>query len=162
MRASDEASPRVVVRYWPACINMKNEPSAVRRCPSAPVSKADPQSPHSKKCAKAESKAPLALRTLAAKWATANIALQVFCKAGKVPWKVRPTSDRSLIIGISQSHKVRVVNAHRVVEKHFAFSILTDRGCHGSYPFFRRRLPDPSAPSAIRWIMRLNTKRCTG
>jgi Piwi domain len=60
------------------------------------------------------------------KWATANIALQVFCKAGGFPWKVRPTSDRSLIIGISQSHKVRVVNGHSVVEKHFAFSILTD------------------------------------
>jgi len=60
------------------------------------------------------------------KWAVANIALQVFCKAGGFPWKVRPTSERSLIIGISQSRKLRVLNGHNVVEKHFAFSILTD------------------------------------
>ena len=60
------------------------------------------------------------------KWAVANIALQVFCKAGGFPWKVRPTSERSLIIGISQSHKIKVLNGHNVVEKHFAFSILTD------------------------------------
>ena len=39
------------------------------------------------------------------KWAIANLALQVFCKAGGKPWKVRPTSENSLIIGISQSHK---------------------------------------------------------
>jgi len=46
----------------------------------------------------------------ALKWATANIALQVFCKAGGQPWKVRPTatSERSLIIGISQSHKTNI------------------------------------------------------
>ncbi len=41
------------------------------------------------------------------KWAIGNIALQIFCKAGGHPWKVRPTSEQSLIIGISQSHKVR-------------------------------------------------------
>ena len=63
-------------------------------------------------------------RTL--KWATANIALQIFCKAGGYPWKVRPTSERSLIIGISQSHKTREVAERNVVERHFAFSILTD------------------------------------
>jgi hypothetical protein len=38
------------------------------------------------------------------KWAVANLALQIFCKAGGRPWKVRPTAERSLIIGISQSH----------------------------------------------------------
>jgi hypothetical protein len=63
-------------------------------------------------------------RTL--KWATANIALQIFCKAGGYPWKVRPTSERSLIIGISQSHKTHEIADRNVVEKHFAFSILTD------------------------------------
>ena len=39
------------------------------------------------------------------KWSIANLALQIFCKAGGQPWKVRPTAERSLIIGISQSHK---------------------------------------------------------
>lgn len=62
----------------------------------------------------------------ALKWAIANIALQVFCKAGGYPWKVRPTGERSLIIGISQSHKLRTVEGQRTVEKYFAFSVLTD------------------------------------
>jgi hypothetical protein len=60
------------------------------------------------------------------KWAIGNIALQIFCKAGGQPWKVRPTSDRALILGISQSHKVRVTGAGREIEKYFAFSVLTD------------------------------------
>jgi hypothetical protein len=60
------------------------------------------------------------------KWAIANLALQIFCKAGGQPWKVRPTSERSLIIGISQSHKTRLVEERRKIEKYFAFSILTD------------------------------------
>jgi hypothetical protein len=60
------------------------------------------------------------------KWAIANLALQIFCKAGGQPWKVRPTSERSLIIGISQSHKVRVVDEQRRIEKYFAFSVLSD------------------------------------
>lgn len=64
----------------------------------------------------------------ALKWATANIALQVFCKAGGQPWKVRPTatSERSLIIGISQSHKTRIESDKVKVDKHFAFSVMTD------------------------------------
>jgi len=60
------------------------------------------------------------------KWAIANLALQIFCKAGGQPWKVRPTSERSLIIGISQSHKSRVVDERRKIEKYFAFSVLSD------------------------------------
>ena len=61
------------------------------------------------------------------KWAIANLALQIFCKAGGYPWKVRPTApDQSLIIGISQSHKVvKGTNQFRV-EKYFAFSVMTD------------------------------------
>lgn len=60
------------------------------------------------------------------KWSVANIALQIFCKAGGLPWKVRPVGERSLIVGISQSHKVRKTEEKPVVEKYFAFSILTD------------------------------------
>jgi len=60
------------------------------------------------------------------KWAIANIALQVFCKAGGQPWKVRPTSEPTLIIGISQSHKVKELNNERTVERYFAFSVMTD------------------------------------
>lgn len=61
------------------------------------------------------------------KWAVASLALQIFCKAGGQPWKVRPTpSERSLIIGISQSHKWVTANDKRRIDKHFAFSVLTD------------------------------------
>ena len=60
------------------------------------------------------------------KWAIANLALQIFCKAGGKPWKVRPTAERSLIIGVSQSHKSRLVGAKVQIDKYFAFSVLTD------------------------------------
>ncbi len=60
------------------------------------------------------------------KWSIANLALQIFCKAGGLPWKVRPTAERSLIIGISQSHKTRLINDRHEIEKYFAFSVLTD------------------------------------
>jgi hypothetical protein len=60
------------------------------------------------------------------KWAIGNLALQIFCKAGGRPWKVRPTAEHSLIIGVSQSHKCRIVNDRVQVDKYFAFSVLTD------------------------------------
>jgi len=60
------------------------------------------------------------------KWAIANIALQIFCKAGGKPWKVRPTTDRTLIIGISQSHKTAKVDGRTRVERYFAFSVMSD------------------------------------
>jgi len=60
------------------------------------------------------------------KWAIANLALQIFCKAGGKPWKVKSASKDSLIIGISHSHKVREIDGKPVVEKYFAFSVLTD------------------------------------
>ena len=61
------------------------------------------------------------------KWAIANLALQIFCKAGGQPWKVLPTeTERCLIIGISQSHKLHKVDGKTKVEKYFAFSVMTD------------------------------------
>jgi argonaute-like protein implicated in RNA metabolism and viral defense len=62
----------------------------------------------------------------ALKWSVANIALQVFCKAGGQPWKVKPVNERALIIGISQSHRVTHVSGRHHIEKYFAFSVLTD------------------------------------
>ncbi|MGI0015448.1 MAG: Piwi domain-containing protein, partial [Nitrososphaera sp.] len=60
------------------------------------------------------------------RWSVANIALQLFCKAGGFPWKVQTTGNQCLILGISQSHKVRKEMNETKVEKFFAFSILTD------------------------------------
>ena len=63
---------------------------------------------------------------LTLKWSVGNIALQIFCKAGGKPWKIKPTDDHCLIIGISQSHREAIVHGKRTIEKYFAFSILTD------------------------------------
>jgi hypothetical protein len=63
---------------------------------------------------------------LTLKWSVGNIALQLFCKAGGKPWKIKPTDDHCLIIGISQSHRAAVIHGKRTIEKYFAFSILTD------------------------------------
>jgi argonaute-like protein implicated in RNA metabolism and viral defense len=60
------------------------------------------------------------------KWSVANIALQIFCKAGGLPWKVKSSHQSSVIIGISQSHKVKPDSETNEIEKYFAFSILTD------------------------------------
>lgn len=60
------------------------------------------------------------------KWAIANIALQIFCKGGGQPWKVRPTAERSLIIGISQSHKTIGERENKRIERYFAFSVMSD------------------------------------
>lgn len=62
----------------------------------------------------------------ALKWAIANIALQIFCKAGGKPWKVRPSTEPTLIVGISQSHKIRASSQGRKVERYFAFTVMTD------------------------------------
>jgi argonaute-like protein len=62
----------------------------------------------------------------ALKWAIANIALQIFCKGGGKPWKVRPSPERTLIIGISQSHKTSSIGEHTKVDKYFAFSVMSD------------------------------------
>ena len=60
------------------------------------------------------------------KWSVANIALQIFCKLGGQPWIVRPTPTRTLIIGISQSHKIKVENGVSTVSRYFAFSVMTE------------------------------------
>ena len=56
------------------------------------------------------------------KWSTAGIGLQVFAKAGGIPWKVRPQTERCLIVGIGQAH--RIINGH--IDRYFAYSVLTD------------------------------------
>lgn len=62
----------------------------------------------------------------ALKWAVGNIALQIFCKAGGQPWKVKPSTEPTLIVGISQSHKLKEQAGKRIVEKYFAFTVMTD------------------------------------
>ena len=56
------------------------------------------------------------------KWSISNIALGVFAKMGGHPWKVKPQTDKCLIIGIGQSHKI----VDGTIDKYYAYSVLTD------------------------------------
>lgn len=56
------------------------------------------------------------------KWSISNIALQIFAKLGGKPWKVKPSSERSIIFGIGQAHQ----KVDGTIIKYFAYSICTD------------------------------------
>jgi hypothetical protein len=56
------------------------------------------------------------------KWSVSNIALQIFAKLGGVPWKVVPSHNKCLIVGIGQAHKLGVQG----IEKYFAYYVATD------------------------------------
>ena len=56
------------------------------------------------------------------KWAASNIGLQIFAKAGGIPWKVRPRKEKSLIVGIGQAHRW----VGRRIERYYAYTVLTD------------------------------------
>jgi hypothetical protein len=58
----------------------------------------------------------------ALKWSVSNIGLALFAKMGGQPWKVRPETDRCLIVGLGQAHRI----VEDSVEKYFAYSVLTD------------------------------------
>ena len=57
------------------------------------------------------------------KWSTSGIALQIFAKAGGTPWRVVPATERCLIVGVGQAHKVVVGGG---IERYFAYSVLSD------------------------------------
>jgi len=56
------------------------------------------------------------------KWAAASIGLQLFAKAGGIPWKVLPSNERCLIIGLGQAHD----EEDGKVKRYFSYSVLTD------------------------------------
>jgi hypothetical protein len=58
----------------------------------------------------------------ALKWSVSNIGLAIFAKMGGIPWRVKPSTNRCLVVGIGQAH--RIVN--RRVERYIAYSVLTD------------------------------------
>ena len=57
------------------------------------------------------------------KWSSSSIGLQIFAKAGGIPWKVRPQTENCLIVGIGQSHRW---SEEKRIERFFAYSVLTD------------------------------------
>lgn len=60
------------------------------------------------------------------KWSISNIGLQIFSKLGGKPWKVKPSNEECMIIGVGQSHDVVDEGDKVRVEKYFAYSVLTD------------------------------------
>ena len=56
------------------------------------------------------------------RFAISNIGLQMFAKMGGEPWVVRPETPECLVVGIGQAHRRR----ERLIEKYFAYSILTE------------------------------------
>lgn len=58
----------------------------------------------------------------ALKWSISNIGLALFAKMGGVPWRVKPSTERCLIVGIGQAHSI----VEDRVEKYVAYSVLTD------------------------------------
>lgn len=57
------------------------------------------------------------------KWSISNIGLGIFSKLGGMPWKLQPTHDKCLIIGIGQSHRIRNEGG---IERYYAYSVLSD------------------------------------
>jgi Piwi domain len=56
------------------------------------------------------------------KWLISNIALALFAKMGGVPWRIKPSTNRCLIVGIGQAH--RKIENH--IARYIAYSVLTD------------------------------------
>ncbi|WP_223654181.1 Piwi domain-containing protein [Hymenobacter psoromatis] len=59
-------------------------------------------------------------------YSIANIALQIFCKLGGYPWKIEPSNDNCLIVGLGQSYRYETKENQRVIKKTLAYSVLTD------------------------------------
>jgi hypothetical protein len=58
----------------------------------------------------------------ALKWSVSNIGLALFAKMGGVPWRVKPSTVRCLVVGIGQAHRI----VDHKVERYLAYSVLTD------------------------------------
>lgn len=67
----------------------------------------------------------------ALKWSISNIGLAIFAKMGGIPWRIRPSTERCLIVGIGQAH--RIVDGK--IAKYVAYSVLTDSS--GTYEAIR-------------------------
>jgi len=59
----------------------------------------------------------------ALKWSTSNIALQIFSKLGGIPWKLKPSHNECLILGIGSSLERREDGS---IKKYFAYSVCLD------------------------------------
>jgi hypothetical protein len=57
------------------------------------------------------------------KWSLANIGLQIFCKLGGLPWRVQPSNEKCLIVGMGSAHRTR---DDGTIQKYFGYSVCLD------------------------------------
>ncbi len=57
------------------------------------------------------------------KWSTSNIGLQIFSKLGGTPWKLKPSQNECLILGIGSSYERQ---PDKTIKKYFAYSVCLD------------------------------------
>ena len=61
------------------------------------------------------------------KWSISSLGLQIFAKLGGIPWRMEPSNENCLIIGISQAHDKYVDdNGNPYIKKYFSYSVLID------------------------------------
>ncbi|NOZ45170.1 MAG: hypothetical protein GXO79_00150 [Chlorobi bacterium] len=61
------------------------------------------------------------------KWSVSSLALQMFAKLGGIPWRMKPSNDNCLIIGIGQAHDVSEdETGKKYITKYFSYSVLMD------------------------------------
>jgi len=56
------------------------------------------------------------------KWSVSNIGLALFAKMGGIPWRLKVSTEKCLVVGIGQAH--REINGR--IEHYFAYSVLAD------------------------------------
>lgn len=57
------------------------------------------------------------------KWSLANIGLQIFAKLGGIPWRVQPSNERCLILGMGSAHRE---DNDGNIQKYFGYSVCLD------------------------------------
>ena len=57
------------------------------------------------------------------KWSLANIGLQIFCKLGGTPWRVQPSNEKCLILGLGNAHRYMDDGS---IQKYFGYSVCLD------------------------------------
>lgn len=61
------------------------------------------------------------------KWSISSIGLQIFSKSSGIPWRVKPSNENCLIIGIGQAHRfIENKCGNKQIDKFYSYSVLID------------------------------------
>ncbi|MCC6462420.1 MAG: hypothetical protein IT260_18275 [Saprospiraceae bacterium] len=64
--------------------------------------------------------------TLKNKYAVRDFSLQIFSKIGGVPWIIKPNAGTTLIIGLAQSNRFKLLNGEKKLDRYYAYSVLLE------------------------------------